>query len=160
MAKGVYLHTGGTGGTSKGTSVGESESWTTMDAEDEGTLWLSNKRMIFVGNRKETEVPYTSIATVTPFSDALRVDRANKKPLILKTGSPKEAVVLQRLIVGQIEAPAELLANELSMLHKLVVMADETHGQGWMDESTYTQIKAKAEEKERELRGGTKESKE
>ena len=112
VARGVYLHSGAYGGPSSSVSVGERETWTSVDTDDEGTLWLSNQRLILMGNRREIEIPYKSVTSVTPYFDGLRVDTANHKPLLLHSRSPREAVVLQRLIAGQIVAPEAALAAE------------------------------------------------
>ena len=148
VARGVYLHSGTYGGPSSGVSVGERESWTTVETDDEGILWLSNQRLIFIGNRREIEIPYKSVTSVTPYTDGLRVDTANHKPVLLNSDSPREAIVLQRLIFGQIAAPEAAVAAELAKIQTLVVKAEELHTEGRISDAAYNKFKSGTEKAE------------
>lgn len=86
-----------------GASRGHRVDRTTLDVDDHGTLYLSNQRVLFVGGRKTVDIPFTRLVGVEPFVDGLKVNRSNAKPLVLKTGSQREAVVLQRIIANDLQ---------------------------------------------------------
>jgi Superinfection immunity protein len=73
-----------------------------IDVDDSGMFALSNLRILFLGNRLTIDVPFADVAAVATFKDGLRVNRANAASLIFRTGSPREAGVLQRLMCGDL----------------------------------------------------------
>ncbi|HEY0613699.1 MAG TPA: superinfection immunity protein [Candidatus Elarobacter sp.] len=85
-----------------------------VDLEDSGMLALSDQRALFLGNRLTIEIAYDDVAAVATFRDGFRINRKSAAPVIVRTGSPREAGVLQRLINGEIgprlaTAPANVL---------------------------------------------------
>ncbi len=88
VARGLYIRSGG------GRSHGEKHQVTGVD--DAGTLVVTDRRLVFLGNAKALVIPLWKIINVMQFTDGLRVDIENKKPVLLETGSRVTAVVVDR----------------------------------------------------------------
>lgn len=88
-------------GSSRGTRLDR----TTLDVDDHGTLYVSNQRVLFVGGRKTVDIPFTRLVGVEAFVDGMKVNRSNAKPLVLQTGSQREAVILQRIMANDLQPP-------------------------------------------------------
>jgi len=100
VARGLYARTGG--------MRGHKESKESLDAIDTGTLYLSDKRLLFTGARGVIEIPYKKIGAIVPFKDGARIDRVNAKPMTFVTGDAQLPVILGRIINKQFAAiPAE-----------------------------------------------------
>lgn len=82
ICKGVYYRTGG----SKGHPVEHS----TMQPLGTGTLYVTNKNLIFHSVMKGVKIPYKKIIGVTPYSDGLEINRdgANAKRLTMQGFDP------------------------------------------------------------------------
>lgn len=82
ICKGVYYRTGG----SKGHPVEHS----TMQSLGTGTLYVTNKNLIFHSVMKGAKIPYKKIIGVTPYSDGLEINRdgANAKRLTMQGFDP------------------------------------------------------------------------
>lgn len=68
---------------------------------DSGTLYLTNKRVIFVGSNKAKTIKYDKIMTLTPYSDGVELIKdAGKSPTITVNGNDAELMnlTLVRLI--------------------------------------------------------------
>ena len=97
VARGLSVHTG--------SSRGKREDRVTLDVDDSGTLYLSNQRVLFVGGRKTVDIPFSRFVGVEAFADGLKVNRSNAKPLVLRTGSQREAVILRRIVSNDLQPP-------------------------------------------------------
>jgi len=73
VAKGVYL--GGSSGSSE-----SKDEWRTLD---KGRLILTNKRIIFDGQKENRTVPLEKIISVSPCLDAIEVSSENRKKSML-----------------------------------------------------------------------------
>ena len=67
VMKGVYYHIGG----SKGHPVEHSS----MVKEGVGTLFLTNKNIIFYSTTKSVRIPYSKIVAVVPYSDGIEIQK-------------------------------------------------------------------------------------
>jgi hypothetical protein len=94
--RGVYARTGG--------MRGHKESKESLDPIDTGTLYLSDRRLVFSGGRGVVEIPYKKIGAIVPFKDGARVDKINGKPLTFVTGDARMSIVLGRAINRQFAA--------------------------------------------------------
>ena len=71
IAKGVTLHTGRTGSTS--------QSHDEIKDIDRGKLLITNKRLIFLGNNRTTNIDLNKIVAITSTKDMIQVQRSNKQ---------------------------------------------------------------------------------
>ena len=69
-----------------------------LEVDDNGTLLVGSKRVLFVGKRKSIEVPNAKITSVEVFSNGLRIDIANKKSMQFETSSEMAGTVLCRVL--------------------------------------------------------------
>jgi len=78
VMKGVYYRVGG----SKGHPVEHS----TMENMGIGTLFLTNKNIIFYSPMKSSKTPYKKLIGITPYSDGIELqkDGANAKRLVFQ----------------------------------------------------------------------------
>jgi hypothetical protein len=88
VARGLYVRSGG------GRSHAVKHEVTGVD--DSGTLVITDRRLVFLGNAKTLVIPLTKIINVIQFTDGLRVDIENKKPELFETGSRVTGVVVDR----------------------------------------------------------------
>ena len=50
---------------------------------DSGTVYVTNKRLIFMGDRKNTNIKLDKILALTPYSDGVGIEKdAGKSPII------------------------------------------------------------------------------
>ncbi|ACI20320.1 hypothetical protein [Thermodesulfovibrio yellowstonii] len=77
IAKGIYL----TGGSSKRIRD-EKEVIETMDS---GNIYVTNQRVIFIGNKKSLSTPYNKILNIDIYSDAIILFKEQGKPVIFST---------------------------------------------------------------------------
>jgi hypothetical protein len=108
-----------------GSSRGKKVDRTSVDVDDYGTLYLSNQRVVFVGGRKTVDIPFSRLVSVEPYVDGLKVNRTNASPLVLRTGSQREAVILQRIIANDLEAPQATRVALAAKVDSLAPLADE-----------------------------------
>lgn len=82
VMKGVYYRTGGM----KGHPVEHSS----MEMQGIGSLFVTNKNLIFYSSQKSVKVPFTKIIGITPYSDGIEVhkDGANQKRMTLQGFDP------------------------------------------------------------------------
>jgi hypothetical protein len=70
---------------------------------DHGRLLFSNVRMLFIGSSGETAfVGFQRILSIEPLMDGFRVVVDKGHPQTYRTGSQREAVILRRLVAGDI----------------------------------------------------------
>lgn len=71
IAKGITLHTGGT--------RGQSESHDEIRNIDVGDLLITNKRVIFLGSNRTTNIDINKIVSIEDYSDGIKIQRSNKQ---------------------------------------------------------------------------------
>ncbi len=94
VARGVYWHMGGVA--SRTITSGQAQ------VVDTGTLYLTNKRAVFVGAAGTIDFHYEKIGSFEPFTDGLRIDMPNKPFVLFMTGTPEAAWTFGRLKDGAI----------------------------------------------------------
>jgi hypothetical protein len=102
VMRGFYLRSSG--------FRGQPVSSETMNADDSGTVYLSNERILFVGLHGTKEYPFHKIGSVQPYTDGLRVDILNGKPVAFETGDGRLGVIFGRVLNGDLAARATPLA--------------------------------------------------
>ena len=67
---------------------------------DSGTVYVTNKRIIFVGNKKNSTIQLTKILSVNPYSDGVGIEKDSGKSPILRVTNNADilAMVLGRVI--------------------------------------------------------------
>jgi hypothetical protein len=82
IIKGVYYRTGGM----KGHPVEHSS----MELNGVGSLYITNKNLIFYSPQKSVKVPYNKIVGISPYSDGIEVhkDGANQKRMTMQGFDP------------------------------------------------------------------------
>jgi hypothetical protein len=67
---------------------------------DHGQLFITNKRLIFIGLKKNTNIQLNKILSITPFRDGIGIDKESGKSPILKTTINADimAMILARVI--------------------------------------------------------------
>jgi hypothetical protein len=82
IIKGVYYRTGGM----KGHPVEHSS----MELNGVGSLYITNKNLIFYSLQKSVKVPYNKIVGISPYSDGIEVhkDGANQKRMTMQGFDP------------------------------------------------------------------------
>ncbi len=76
VAKGVYLRVGGF----------QSESHDELRNIDQGTLTLTNKRLVFSGNKRMVNIDLRKIVSIEPYSDGIGLKREGKEKIQYFTG--------------------------------------------------------------------------
>jgi len=76
-----------------------SEEWKHIDS---GTLYLTNKRLIFTGRLRNSTINLTKILSFTPYSDAIEISKETGRPPFLKFSNNTDmfALILSRLLNG------------------------------------------------------------
>ncbi len=62
-----------------GDSISVSESFDEIKTVDIGQITITNKRFIFSGEKKSVDIDIKKITSITPFSDAIKLQRKNKQ---------------------------------------------------------------------------------
>lgn len=78
----------------------------TLDTVDEGKLYLTTARLVFVGTRKSTTIKIESIVTGTAYTDGISLSRAVGKPLffLFTEGLREFTILLNRVRRGDTSA--------------------------------------------------------
>jgi hypothetical protein len=92
IARGLYLR--------PGAFRGAPVSSTGMEVDDSGTAYVTNNRIVFIGERGAKTVTLKQLAGLEPFSDGARITPSNKKPLALITGNFRLGIVIDRITRG------------------------------------------------------------
>lgn len=73
---------------------------TNLKLIDSGQLYLTNKRVIFMGSLGNKNVPYTKILSFTPYTDGIEVDKdAGKSPFLKMNGDiEKISLIFSKLL--------------------------------------------------------------
>ncbi len=78
------------------------QTYTTSELKnvDEGNLYLTNKRLVFVGVHQTKSIPLSKIVSFTPYTNGLLVRKDNSKPLFFSCSCNMEALsfMLTRLV--------------------------------------------------------------
>ena len=78
------------------------QTYTTSELKnvDEGNLYLTNKRLVFVGMHQTKSIPLSKIVSFTPHTNGLLVRKDNAKPLFFACSCNMEALsfMLTRLV--------------------------------------------------------------
>ena len=66
---------------------------------DSGQLYLTNKRIIFVGGKKNSNIPLNKILSINPYSDGVEVEKdSGKSPIFKLNNADIFAMTLTRVI--------------------------------------------------------------
>ena len=67
---------------------------------DHGTLYITNKRIIFTGNRKNSNIQLSRVLSVTPYSDGVGIEKDSGKSPVLRVSDNADilAMMLGRVI--------------------------------------------------------------
>lgn len=92
VAKGFYLRSG--------SYKPQSYSTDQMKLIDSGTLYLTNKRIIFTGIKKNSNIKLDKILSITPYTDGVEIDKeTGKSPLLTLPERPDVfCIILERLL--------------------------------------------------------------
>jgi hypothetical protein len=101
VMKGVYLNAGGF----KPMSYSRDE----VQLIDSGTLYLTSKRIIMTGLKKNYSIRLSAIISVTPYSDGVEIGKqSGRSPMIIiPSGAEIFAMALQRLLGGDLDDAQE-----------------------------------------------------
>ncbi len=95
VAKGVYLTPRVGGGSIKQTE-------TKIEKIDTGELYLTSKRLVFIGEKKTVSIPLKKIFAVEQFADAIKIGREGKqKAEYFTTESPLKWAVFLRIAIAK-----------------------------------------------------------
>ncbi len=81
VAKGVSFRMGG--------AAARSESHEEIKVIDQGSLILTNKRMVFIGSKRTTNIDLKKIMAITSYRDGIESQRDNKQKAEYFTGTDK-----------------------------------------------------------------------
>jgi uncharacterized tellurite resistance protein B-like protein len=92
IAKGFYLHSG--------TRSSQSYSVDAMKLIDTGTLYLTNKRIIFAGTKKNSTIRIDKILNFTPYTDGVEIGKETGKSPTLQMHENADifCMILERLL--------------------------------------------------------------
>ncbi len=67
---------------------------------DSGQVYITNKRIIFIGNKKNTNIPLNKILSVNPYSDGIGIEKDSGKSPIIRVSNNADilAMTLGRVI--------------------------------------------------------------
>jgi ribosomal protein L40E len=88
VAKGVNFRLGGV--------AARSESHEELRNIDMGTLVLTNKRLIFIGSKRTTNIDLTKIIAIEPYKDGIGSQRENKQKTEYYTGTDKTTLTINK----------------------------------------------------------------
>lgn len=72
---------------------------------DTGTVYLTNKRVIFNGEKKNTSIRYSAMIGIEVFSDALKLEKANGRSPLLVTSNPDALEIMACLVSTLLREP-------------------------------------------------------
>lgn len=92
VAKGFYLRSG--------SYAPRSYTSDQMTLIDNGTLYLTNKRIIFTGNKKNSNIRLDKVLNITPYSDGVEIDKETGKSPTLQFAEQADifCMILERLL--------------------------------------------------------------
>lgn len=101
VAKGVTIHSGGSRGRSKGVIVAQ---------HHPGVVYLTNKRVIFVGRDITREIAMRAWTLATHYSDGVTFAIKNHDTVAVLTHDPSFVIVLNRIIENRFDSDDATLA--------------------------------------------------
>jgi hypothetical protein len=86
---------------------------------DSGTVYVTNKRLIFVGHIKNTSIPISKILSVTPYSDGVGIEKDSGKSPVLRVLYDADilAMVLGR-VINDIYIPDKIIKVQSEGIHQ------------------------------------------
>lgn len=70
----------------------------TLSEIDKGNLFLTNKRIIFMGANKNSNIKYSSVLSIVPYSDGVGIEKdSGKSPILMCSDADIMARILARL---------------------------------------------------------------
>lgn len=105
IARGVYLRAG--------QSHGSSQSVSTLKSDGYGWFYLTDQRVIFIGELHSTITPLSQIIQESGFVDGLHLDIANRSPVNYETGDTMAHRTYVRITNGLIRALSPSEVDEL-----------------------------------------------
>lgn len=92
IVKGFYLRTG--------SYTPKSVSSAQMSLIDTGSLYLTNKRIIFTGSKKNSNIRLDKVLSITPYTDGVEIDKETGRNPVLKINANADifCIILDRLI--------------------------------------------------------------
>jgi hypothetical protein len=99
-SRGASLYVGHGVTLRSGASHGQRVVHSAMVVADAGTLFFSNKRVVFVGAKNTVTVTLSHIVSATDYLDALRIDRTAGAPLWFRTEKQNLGVYIRRIMTA------------------------------------------------------------
>ena len=91
IAKGVYYRMG-----SSSSQRVTSEEWKPIDS---GTLYLTNKRMLFIGSKKNSQIRLDKVLSFTSYSNGVQIDKdTGRSPLLYFSDTEVFSILFARLL--------------------------------------------------------------
>lgn len=75
-----------------------------LTAVDTGTLYVTNKRVIFDGSRRNTSIRFSSLLSYTPYVDGVKLEKSSGKPMTMVLGDTD--VEIFNMILGEVLSSA------------------------------------------------------
>ncbi len=69
-----------------------------------GTLYATDQRIVFIGERGTTVIATSAIVSVERFNDGIKLNRENAMPVIYVTGWPDDGVIIARVVSREFAA--------------------------------------------------------
>jgi len=89
---------------------------------DKGTVYVTNKRILFTGAVKNTNIPLSKILSITPYSDGVGIEKDSGKSPILRVSNNSDilAMIIARVIKDslQTKSNSEYMPIETSVENK------------------------------------------
>jgi len=91
IAKGVYYRV-----SSASSQRVTSEEWKPIDS---GTLYVTNKRILFIGSKKNNQIRLDKVLSFTPYSNAVQIDKdTGRSPLLYFSDTEVFCILLARML--------------------------------------------------------------
>ena len=136
VARGVYARTGA----SRGRRVDS----VTVDVDDTGALYASNQRIVFVGSQRTIDIPLSRVVNIDAYTDGFKINRSNESAIVIRTGRATTAIVLRRIVAGDIVDPKvaekDFLEKRAALLKEANVVfaeAQKQHAAGLMSDAHF-----------------------
>ena len=84
--KGVYYRVG-----SMGIQKSTAEE---LQLIDSGRVFITNKRIIFLGNKKNSNIPINKILSINPYSDGVGIEKASGRSPIITVSDDADLLIM------------------------------------------------------------------
>ncbi len=119
VARGLYLHTGA--------FTSQNVSSVTPEVTDQGTIYFTDQRVLFVGAYGTKEYRYEKVANHEIFGDGVRLDIPNRQPVYYLTdGMSVLGPAYERVSQGLFLGRKTLAAKEAAVASETVTPADRS----------------------------------